>query len=210
MTENVKNIESNDMESKIIEAAKALFIEKGFAETNMSDIAAKVGINRPALHYYFRTKDRMFQAVFGMIIQNIIPKVQDFIMAKDRPISERVAGVVDAYYKMFSNNPSLPLFVAREVHRDVDYVINALIDSPMRQTYIKMISSLRMEMAEGKLNTVPLSVLFYTFYGSMVFPFLTKKLAERLLTEDADNFDNLLEVWKPYVIKQMVNLLSPQ
>lgn len=210
MTENVKNIESNDMESKIIEAAKALFIEKGFAETNMSDIAAKVGINRPALHYYFRTKDRMFQAVFGMIIQNIIPKVQDFIMAKDLPISERVAGVVDAYYKMFSNNPFLPLFVAREIHRDVDYVINALINSPMRPTFIKMISCLRMEMAEGKLNTVPLSVLFYTFYGAMVFPFLTKKLAERLLTEDADNFDNLLEVWKPYVIKQMVTLLSPQ
>lgn len=210
MTENVKNVESNDIESKIIEAAKALFLEKGFAETNMSDIATKVGINRPALHYYFRTKDRMYQAVFGMIIQNIIPKVQDFIMAKDRPIAERVAGVVDTYYKMFSNNPSLPLFVVREIHRNVDYVINAITNSPMRQTFIKMASSLREEMDEGKLNTVPLSVLFYTFYGAMTFPFLTKNLAERLLNEDADNFDELLEVWKPYVIKQMVNLLSPQ
>ena len=49
--------ENNELEYQIIETAKQLFIEKGFVETSMSDIAAKVGINRPTLHYYFRTKD---------------------------------------------------------------------------------------------------------------------------------------------------------
>lgn len=62
MTESVNN---ENLETKIIEVAKQQFIENGFAETSMSDIAAKVGINRPGLHYYFRTKERMFQAVFG-------------------------------------------------------------------------------------------------------------------------------------------------
>ena len=47
--------ENNELEHQIIETAKQLFIEKGFAETSMSDIAARVGINRPTLHYYFRT-----------------------------------------------------------------------------------------------------------------------------------------------------------
>lgn len=56
---------NEDVEKKIVEAAKELFIENGFAETSMSDIAAKVGINRPVLHYYFRTKDKMFQAVLA-------------------------------------------------------------------------------------------------------------------------------------------------
>ena len=63
---------NEDVEKKIVEAAKELFIENGFAETSMSDIAAKVGINRPVLHYYFRTKDKMFQAVFGNIILSFI------------------------------------------------------------------------------------------------------------------------------------------
>ena len=73
---------NEDLEKKIIEAAKELFIENGFAETSMSDIAAKVGINRPALHYYFRTKDKMFQAVFGNIILSFIPKIHDIIIHK--------------------------------------------------------------------------------------------------------------------------------
>lgn len=65
---------NEDLEKKIIEAAKELFIENGFAETSMSDIAAKVGINRPALHYYFRTKDKMFQAVFVTSYFLLFPK----------------------------------------------------------------------------------------------------------------------------------------
>lgn len=54
----------NNIENKIIETAQQLFVKNGFTDTNMSDIAAAVGINRPTLHYYFRTKDKMFQAVF--------------------------------------------------------------------------------------------------------------------------------------------------
>lgn len=41
--------ENNELEYQIIETAKQLFIEKGFVETSMSDIAAKVGISRPTL-----------------------------------------------------------------------------------------------------------------------------------------------------------------
>ena len=59
-----KTEQTENIESRIIEAAKQEFIKKGFEQTSMSDIAAVVGINRPTLHYYFRTKDKMFQAVF--------------------------------------------------------------------------------------------------------------------------------------------------
>lgn len=54
--------EHSDLEQQIIKTAQQLFIEKGFVETSMSDIAATVGINRPTLHYYFRTKDKNVQS----------------------------------------------------------------------------------------------------------------------------------------------------
>lgn len=204
---NVKTTENNDMEFRILEVAKDVFIEKGFAETSMGDIAARVGINRPGLHYYFRTKDRLFQAAFEMIIQKIVPKIEGLVTAKDVPISQRVANLVDAYYEIFKNNPMLPLFVVREVNRDVNHIIDAIYRSSMRLTFMKIVTSLRKEMAEGKLNTVPLSVLFYTFYGAMVFPFLMKNMSEHLLGEEEGSFDKLLEQWKPYVVQQMDHLL---
>ena len=53
-------MENNEnLEDRIVDVAKDVFLENGFEMTSMSDIAAKVGINRPTLHYYFRTKERM-------------------------------------------------------------------------------------------------------------------------------------------------------
>ena len=91
----------NNLEKKIIETAQQLFMKNGFAETNMSDIAAAAGINRPALHYYFRTKDKMFQAVFGNIILSLAPEIQG-IMLQDKSISERIGKIIDAYFNTLS------------------------------------------------------------------------------------------------------------
>ena len=71
--------EHSDLEQQIIKTAQQLFIEKGFVETSMSDIAATVGINRPTLHYYFRTKDKMFKAGFGSIVMSLMPKIKDIV-----------------------------------------------------------------------------------------------------------------------------------
>lgn len=209
MTNTSFTPENTEMEDKIIEAARALFIEKGFAETSMSDIAARVGINRPVLHYYFRTKERMFRAVFGMIMEQVAPRIKDIITNKNAPIAERVGGVVDTYYSVFSKNPALPLFVARELQRDADFVINNVLASPMRISFIKLVSSLREQMEEGVLRKVPLNVVFYTFYGLLTIPFFTKNLAEKVIEDDKDtSFDKVIEQWKPYIAMQMENLLA--
>ena len=54
---------AGNIEQNVIACAHRLFIEKGYVNTSMSDIAAAVGITRPALHYYFRTKERLFRAI---------------------------------------------------------------------------------------------------------------------------------------------------
>ena len=110
------NTDNNDnLEQKIIDTAREIFIEKGFTDTSMSEIAAKVGMNRPGIHYYFRTKDRMFQAVFGNIVLSFIPQIKDIIQNKEKPISQRIREIVDAYYRVFKENPYLPLFMLKDL-----------------------------------------------------------------------------------------------
>lgn len=204
----MEKTKTTDLELRIIEAAKELFVENGYAETNMSDIAARVGINRPTLHYYFRTKERMFQAVFGMIIEQIIPRVQDFVTNRSLSIEKRIGGVVDTYFNVLGQNPDLPLFAMREIQRDPDNLFASIEQSPMRQTVSSIAINLEREMAEGNMKKVPLSYLFYNFYGLVTLPYLTKNLAERLMN-DNKTFDELLKDWKPYIVMQIKNLLEP-
>ena len=200
--------QNNDMENRIISAAKSVFIEKGFAETNMGDIAAKAGINRPALHYYFRTKEKMFQAVFGEIISTIIPKVFGLLVQKDKPIDKRFEEIVNAYYCLFLENPRLPMFVIREMNRDISLLIRTATSMSMPQNLQSVINSLQEEMDEGKLKKVPLRFLFYNFYGLLTTPFLTLDITESLFLEKGETFKEMLEKWKPYIISQMKYLLA--
>lgn len=195
------------MEEHILSCAEQLFLERGFAGTSMSDIALHAGINRPTLHYYFRTKDKMFQAVLARIVLSFVPHVYDIVIRTDMPVSERISQVVDAYIDTFMSKPCLPLFIAREIQRDFAFLVRMLRQEQIDRYMHKIIRALQHEMSIGKLKRVPLRHLFYTFYGLLVFPFLTRKLTETLLLENGETFEDMLGEWKKQVVRQVCALI---
>lgn len=197
-------MENNILEEKIIAVAKEVFIEKGFDGASMSDIAARVGINRPTLHYYFRTKDKMFQAVFLSIIQSFIPKIQDVFVDDNKPFSEKIKIVVDTYLEVAKNNPYLPMFVMREINRNAKNFIKAVKPVYMDKFLNQIAIYLQSAMEKGEIKKVPLRIVFNTFYGLMSFPFLSKDL---IFMESDKEFNNLIDEWKPYMVDQMIHLL---
>lgn len=196
------------MEQKIIDIAREVFIERGYTETSMSEIAARVGINRPALHYYFRTKDKMFQAVFGSIVSSILPKVFDTLLRKSTPIAERIEAIIDAYYELFNNNPKLPMFILRELHRDPKLLIHTALELNIMDTGQKVFTSLQEEIDEGKLKNVSPQFILFNFYSLLTFPFLTKDVLTIVFDIDDENFKTTLNEWKQNIISQLRHLLE--
>ena len=188
--------------------AEKLFLERGFDGTNMSDIALSMGINRPTLHYYFRTKDKMFRAVLARIVLSFVPRVYDIVVNSEKPVAERISQVFDAYMAIFLAKPCLPLFMAREVQRDFDFLLRMLQQEQIDRYVRKIIRALEAEMDARKLKKVPLRTLFYTFYGLMVFPFLSRRLTESLLLAEGETFEEMLEKWKRQVVAQVCVLLA--
>lgn len=203
-------MEKNNTEQQIIEAAKQMFIEKGYAETSMSDIAARAGINRPALHYYFRTKEKMFEAVFSEIVCSFIPSIQEAV-SQDAPMSERIAKVVDIYFRVMQQNPSAPLFIVREIKRDASHLLDTArrVES-MRQTAMMIAGVLHEEMESGRIKTVPVEHLLYTFYGLLMIPFLSEPLVDRVFFHSESDFGERLERWKAQVVRQLTSLLCTE
>lgn len=196
------------LEARIVDAARQLFIEWGFVGTSMSDIASRAGINRPTLHYYFRTKERMFDAVFGGIVGTLVPRVKDIVLQPDRPIGERVASVVDAYYDVFGANPGLPMFIVREMHRDFDGVVRTIMELRLGQYIESVRQGLQGEMDSGRLRQVPMRYLFLTFYSMLTMPFVAGNLCRTVLLDEGETFADLLAGWKPYIVDAMERLLD--
>ncbi len=196
------------MEHKIIEAAKATFLKKGYKDTNMADIVAEVGLTRPAMHYYFRTKERLFQAVFGDILMSFIPQIKESLSA-DIPLELKISQIVEAYMSVLEDSPTLPVFIVQEINRDIDNIISIALDNNLVELGQSVVNVLNREMKEGRIRKMPLIELGYTFYGLMMVPFLARPAGQMIFGRDSYS-PEFLQEWKENVIRQMVYLLKPQ
>lgn len=195
------------MEERIVEVAKQVFLENGYEMTSMSDIAARAGINRPTLHYYFRTKERMFQAVAAPILDTFVPQVET-IIAADTPFMVKVERLLDAYMPIFKENPSLPRFVVGEMHRDIDSLLHLIGKFRTESLFRLLLETLLSEMDKGNIKRVPLPIVMGTFYGLLTFPFLTGNMLNRLFFDNKEAYNAFLEEWKANVLSQMRYLLQ--
>lgn len=195
------------IEKRIIETAKQLFVENGFDKTSMSDIATQVGINRPTLHYYFRTKEKLFQAVFGDIISKILPHVQS-IFNQNIPFFNRLEQVVNIYLNVFFDNPMVPRFIINEMHRDLPHLVSSMRELSLDNYIVEIGKVIDSEMNQGNIRRIPMQILFLTLYSQLVFPFLTKKLTLWLFSESEEDFKAFLATWKDNLMMLMRALLE--
>ncbi len=64
-----------ETELKIIEAAKKVFKARGYAGARMQQIADEAGISKASLHYYFRSKEKLFDLIFDQTMAEFMPLI---------------------------------------------------------------------------------------------------------------------------------------
>lgn len=200
-TTNVENIEA-----QIIEVAKQLFLEYGYKNTNMCDIASNVGINRTTLHYYFNTKDKMFEAVFGTIIKSFLPKIKD-ILLNDDTFFEKIDKVIDEYFRVFLTTPYLPSFIMGEINRDIKHLLSVAYSIDFANYLQILIKTITDEMDKGNIKRMPIHIIFMSFISQVTFPFIAKNLILEILNSKDEELENIIEEWKPVISMQMRSLL---
>jgi len=112
--DSVKSDSFPDTEKRIIAAATRLFQQKGKAGTSMQEIADEAGINRTLLNYYFRTKDKLFEAVFRDAMSIFVPGLVRMLNS-DLSFSKYVGEMVSTLIDTLLRNPQIPIFVLQEL-----------------------------------------------------------------------------------------------
>src|SRR3954463_15825334 len=94
-------------ETRILDAAHAVFMRRGTAGARMTEIAREAGVNHALVHYYFRSKQRLAEAVFRRAIGQFFPAMIG-VLASDAPLDEKVRLVAAAQIDMLLENRYLP------------------------------------------------------------------------------------------------------
>jgi AcrR family transcriptional regulator len=87
------NVRRELVEDQILAEAARLFAQRGFAGTNLQDIAESVGITRPALYYYVRSKEEILSRLVAEGTEAPAAEIKRLVNAPDADAATRLRAV---------------------------------------------------------------------------------------------------------------------
>ncbi len=121
--------DKNNTEWRILEAAKKVFVLKGKDGARMQEIADTAGINKSLLHYYYRSKEKLFHAVFRFAISVSAPKMFE-IFSSGANSFNAIEVFISEYMDLLKKHPFIPMFILGEVSKkETHFVIDVIKNS---------------------------------------------------------------------------------
>lgn len=115
------SVEAPDTEASILAAARTVFMRRGTSGARMAEIAEEAGVNQALLHYYFRSKAVLAEAVFRGAARELFPRVIA-TLTSDLPLDEKVRRVVEIELDTLQRHPYLPGYVLAELNQHPERV----------------------------------------------------------------------------------------
>jgi TetR/AcrR family transcriptional regulator len=177
-----------ETQQKIIKAAYEVFIEKGLEGARMQEIADRAGINKALLHYYFRSKEHLFDAIFQETIQRIIPQFGEIIKSK-KTIEEMLQALLEFYNNFFIENPYMPQFFFHEIWQNPDRMAGLIKSQEINPE--ELVSTLKDKLPPFyKSDFFPQHMMANTM-GMLLFPHIARPLFQRLFFNNDENQYNI-------------------
>lgn len=204
----MKSIKDNSTEQKILEAAEEVFHEKGYDGARMQEIADKATINKGLLHYYFKSKDLLFEAIFKAALRRMISNLNS-ILLMDNTLEEKIDLMVDAYMNMLSRNSALPRFVINELNKDPDKFISKFLNENMKNAFSIFTEAVQNEVNSGRIKAIDPRQLFMNIISMIVFPYIGRPMIQVITGTDNKEFYQLMNERRALIKNFVKQALKP-
>jgi AcrR family transcriptional regulator len=199
---------NNKTELAIIEAARKVFISKGYGGTTMEAIASVAKVNKASLHYYYRSKDKLFGIVLTEACGIIQEKLILIIKSEDN-IEVIIKELIDVYLETLINHPYLPNFIVNEISSNPEKTLKILLgDKLLSFTVLRMIVTIRNKLLEGNKEVNNPFYLILNVVSLNVFPFLIRPLIKNLFRMNDEQFNSFMNNRKSNLLSFILRALK--
>jgi AcrR family transcriptional regulator len=183
-------------EQRILDAADAVFVRRGTDGARMQEIAAEAGVNKALLHYYYRTKDGLAQAVFRRVAAAFMPAIIE-TMASDLSLEAKGERVVRHYLDQFSRRPYLPGYLISEITHHpgrLPPLFAAIAGTQIkRRVLTKLARQIDERVREGTMAPIAPEQFLINIISLCVFPFAARPIIMVALGLDAKGFERFID-----------------
>ncbi|MDQ2770794.1 MAG: TetR/AcrR family transcriptional regulator [Bacteroidota bacterium] len=161
-------------EELILEAAQAVFLEKGLAGARMQEIADRAGINKALLHYYFRSKEKLSELIINRAVGALLPRMVA-ALETEADLFEKIRRLAGEYITFVSQNSFLPLFIVNEVNRNPQFFFKMAVQH-QKPHLDKFRQQVEEAVAKGRIRPISSAQLLMNLMSLVLFPFLGKPI----------------------------------
>ena len=179
-------------EKNIVNAARSIFVEKGYDGATMREIASAAGINISMLHYYYRSKDNLFDIVFNDVFQRLYGRAIETI-ASSASVPEKVRQIVLLYTDTLAQDPRLANFIFNEVTQRPSRVGRFAKYKELIDRHVAVFQhQLDQEAASGRIRAVSVMELLVNIGSLCMYPFMTFPLWQKIFGVDLQDITRLI------------------
>lgn len=210
MNNEHSNLQSS--EARILQAAEKEFFEKGYAGARTVSIAEAAGVTHAMLHYYFRTKDKLFEQIVAGKINMLGDIILSAIGDGNLPLEERIRQGVERHFDFIAANRNLPRFIVNEVLSRPNHI--EIMKHNALHVVNNLLSSLQGEIdeyaARGLCRKVDARMLLIDIVSLNVFPFMAAPIVYSAIGDSYSNYDEFLAMRKKENVETILNKLKIQ
>ena len=192
------NMKEQTTEEKILEAAEKVFLQRGFESARTTSIAKEAGVTHAMLHYYFRTKEKLFEKIISDKMSMLGELMLDSLTKSHLPLFEKLQEAIIRHLDFINANSNLPLFFIREVYSNPDRM--KLMATALQTHAKESISNLQAEIDEladrGECRRVDATMLLIDIVSLNIFSFIAQPVMETVFSDLFSDKERFLELRK--------------
>jgi TetR/AcrR family transcriptional regulator len=194
-------------EQKIKDAARKVFMTKGFSGCTTREIAKSVGINVALLNYYFRSKGKLFELILEAALSDFIEAMVE-VFSMDLSLEDKTRMLIDKEFEFLRKHPELPLFIHAGLNQESDNNFDqSNFLGRLHQTGI--FEQCEKAQEEGKMRKVNMINVTLLFMSNCHFPIMSKKLICGIYQMSDGEHDERLNEHQEIVKEMLINYLFP-
>lgn len=193
-------------EEKIFLSARKVFQKKGFAGARMQEIADEAGINKAMLHYCFKNKESLFEAVFMNAFGQLAPQINQIFNSEDT-LFGKIEKFTENYISFVIENPYMPQFIVQELNNNPEFA-QKLLHHPNRPNPQNLIVQINKEIELGIIKPIHPKQLLLDIISMTVFPFAAQIMVRGIVGISEEEFQQLMQERKKHIANQIINAIK--
>jgi TetR/AcrR family transcriptional regulator len=188
----IKEETDQNTEEKILAAAKKVLFSKGYAGARMQDIADEAGINKALLHYYFRSKDKLFELIFKEAIGKLMPQISSIFSDASISFNDKIRAFCSSYIGTWLEHPYIPMFVLHELHSNSGKDVLRLVDDPKINPIRQIVGAIEVAVKKKEIRAVDPRHMLLNMISLCIFPFMGGPVFKKVAGMTDKQFDAML------------------